>query len=419
VFAPPAVLPSAAAPHGTPARPHAWPQVYLPLESKVSAYAQLEAAALAEGLRAAQPAAAAPGEAAEDSGASVAALAGSVRPAFAVLHAAQERCAPGGCCSLLARLHGTQAPRLARCSDRRPCVCATVSRATPTVHAQFAPSLHAFQDSSASLIATVSFRSLSSCMALTGGSEVKGLLSAVDAALAGYLSGLTGSVTQLAAAHRARVAAAGGGGGSAEEGEDVANVLQLIKARRGGGRGEAVAAPCNRWQVCAVCRQSPFRGPGRTVPALRPPPPPPSTRATHGHPALSTDRSPAPHLPRRPWPQVSREVTASVSRLEGSLRTALAAAVGRLTALAAAAAPPAASPFAEGGAGEGAAAAAAGTAAASKPGAGAAADAADPLTLRLLAGGERGGRKARKPARWMGRGGGWHTGDCYCYCYCS
>ncbi|PNW86446.1 hypothetical protein CHLRE_02g086700v5 [Chlamydomonas reinhardtii] len=138
--------------------------VYAPLEDKVAAYGELEAAQLAADLRAALPpaAAAAAAAAGDEAEGAVSRLATSIRPAFAALHAAVER-----------------------------------------------------------------------CNALTGGSEVRALLKAVDGELAAYLAALQSAVSGLGAKHKARAAAgAAGGASAAEDGEDIANVLQLIKVGR-------------------------------------------------------------------------------------------------------------------------------------------------------------------------------------------
>ncbi|KAG2435213.1 hypothetical protein HXX76_007296 [Chlamydomonas incerta] len=141
--------------------------VYAPLEDKVAAYGELEAAQLAADLRTALPpataaAAAATAAAGDEAEGVVPRLAASIRPAFAALHAAVER-----------------------------------------------------------------------CNALTGGSEVRALLKAVDGELAGYLAALQSAVSGLGAKHKARAAAgAVGGASAAEDGEDIANVLQLIKVGR-------------------------------------------------------------------------------------------------------------------------------------------------------------------------------------------
>ncbi len=142
----------------------------------------------------------------------------------------------------------------------------------------------------------------SRCNALTGGSEVRSLLKAVDGELAAYLGRLQTAVAGVGARHKAAAAAGGGAASPAEDSEEIANVLQLIK--------------------------------------------------------------------------VGRELSAQVGRLEAALRTAVAAAVGRLQALAS---------------GGGAAASSGGAAPLSPFSAAAGAQAlppateADPVALRLLA----------------------------------
>ncbi|GFR44476.1 hypothetical protein Agub_g5739, partial [Astrephomene gubernaculifera] len=156
--------------------------LYAPLEDKVAAYGELEAAQLQADMRAALGAAGVEGGEG-DAGAVVSRLAGSIRPAFAALHAAVDR-----------------------------------------------------------------------CNALTGGSEVRALLKAADTELSAYLAALQAAVAGLGERHRARVAAAATATTSAatttasaaaaaaataaaaaaavDDGEDIANVLQLIKVGR-------------------------------------------------------------------------------------------------------------------------------------------------------------------------------------------
>ncbi|KAG2489551.1 hypothetical protein HYH03_012002 [Edaphochlamys debaryana] len=173
--------------------------VFAPLEDKVAAYGELEAAQLAADLRAALPPQGGPAGG-EDAEGAVARLAGSIRPAFAALHAAVER-----------------------------------------------------------------------CTALTGGSEVRALLRAVDAEAAAYLGAMAAGVQGLGARHKAAAAAAGGAGGGAEDGEDIANVLQLIKVGRelsaAVGRLEAalrtaVASAVARLSALVAPSTSPFAPPG-------------------------------------------------------------------------------------------------------------------------------------------------------------
>jgi hypothetical protein len=85
------------------------------------------------------------------------------------------------------------------------------------------------------------------CNALTGGSEVRALLRAVDSELTSYISAMQSAVAGLGARQKARAAATGGGGGggataAAEDVEEIANVLQLIKVRSGERRPSAAAA---------------------------------------------------------------------------------------------------------------------------------------------------------------------------------
>ncbi|KXZ47642.1 hypothetical protein GPECTOR_34g801 [Gonium pectorale] len=256
--------------------------VYAPLEDKVTAYGELEANTLEVELRdALPPAPAAAGAAApagavpDDAEAAVSRLSASIRPAFAALHAAVER-----------------------------------------------------------------------CNALTGGSEVRALLRAVDSQLSGYLSSSAAAVAALGSRHKARAAAAGSGGAAAvEEGEDIANVLQLIKASSDMGRtyhawdrsGALNAKRCADWLALAGW-----------------------LRAKGG---------------------VGRELSGAVGRLEAALRTAVGAAVTRLQALASAATAASAgpTPFAASAVPAGGAAGGSGLLPES-----------DPVALRLLSGrGER------------------------------
>ncbi|GIL79342.1 hypothetical protein Vretimale_16532 [Volvox reticuliferus] len=132
--------------------------VYGPLEDKVTAYGELEAAQLEDDLRTAlQPSPAPPpgsaGAAVEEPEAAVSRLASSIRPAFAALHAAVER-----------------------------------------------------------------------CNALTGGSEVRALLKAVDSELTSYLTSMQSVVSGISSRQKSRAAG--------QDVEDIATVLQLIRVGR-------------------------------------------------------------------------------------------------------------------------------------------------------------------------------------------
>ncbi|GLC36637.1 hypothetical protein PLESTM_000483600 [Pleodorina starrii] len=135
--------------------------VYGPLEDKVAAYGELEATQLEADLRAALP---------------------PPPPASATPGGAPAAAAPEDPDAAVARLAGSIRPAFT--------------------------ALHA---------------AVERCNALTGGSEVRSLLRAVDGELSSYLGALQGGVAGLGARQKARAAA---------DVEDIANVLQLIKVGR-------------------------------------------------------------------------------------------------------------------------------------------------------------------------------------------